>query len=380
MGQTITEVARRALRPIPAIDGPTRRAWSATQPGRRSAAHQVGWQFLIGAAVAAAVAVGAPSSVANEAYLLGIAAAAFGIGVYLRFSFGAAELSLDRGITAAILLVSGVVMISRPMELTPLLLIWPLVLSAHFALPGRLATNCALALLTFAFAIATTADSQTPVASFLVFSLIAMGVVVAYRRVRAEAARLFGELEEMSSRDPLTGALNRDAFERAFSAWVGNGMRRRIESALLLVDIDGFQRLNDEHGHEVGDAALRHLSSIVYECIRETDAFGRLDGEEFGLLFPATSGAEAMVAAERIRATVAARSLEAGAGFTISIGVTGGHAFSDPWAAAERALSLAKAAGANRVVLAETETQADTEPDEDEPADSLHPAPRVHAA
>lgn len=376
MGQSVLAVSRRLLRPIPAVDGPTRRAWTATQPGRRAAAHGLGWQFLLGAAIAAALATGTPGSFAEPGYLYGIAAAAFGLGVYLRFAIDAGELSVDRGITAAILLVGGVVMIARPMELTPLLFLWPLLLSAHFALPGRLATNAALALIAFAFALATAADATTPVASLVIFSAITIGATVAYRRVRAEAARLFGELEEFSSRDALTGALNRAAFERAFSAWVGNGMNRRLESSLLLIDVDGFGRVNDEHGHEAGDHALQHLSRIVYDCIRETDAFGRLDGEEFGLLFPATSGAEALVAAERIRAAVAERSKDGPAGFTISIGVTGGHAFSDPWAAAERALGLAKAAGSNRVVLAETETQAETEP---APFDA-YPEPQLHHA
>lgn len=350
--------ARRLLRPFPQLDGPTRRAWSATQPTNRHAAHQLGLQFLAAAGAAACVAQFAPTHVTNPGYLFGIAAAALLIGVYLRFSLHAAELSIDRSITAAILLVAGVVTIAQPVALTPLLFLWPLLLSAHYALPGRLATNGALALFTFGFALATVADAAMPAASFVIFTVIAGGSTIAYRRVRTKVAELFGELEELSSHDPLTGALTHDAFQRAFDAWVGNGLNRRLESSLLLVDVDDFDAINRAHGHEAGDAALRHLSSIIYGCIRETDAFGRIDGEEFGLLFPATSGADALVAAERIRAAVAEQSAQCGAQFTISIGVTGGHAFSDPWAAASRALDLAKSAGTNRVVLAETETEA----------------------
>lgn len=361
MAKSVIDAARSMSRPIPLLNGPTRRAWSATQPGGRNAAHLVGLQFLFAAALAAGVAQFAPGSISNPAYLFGIAGAAFGLGIYLRFAIGAGSLSIDRSITAAILLVAGTVMIIQPVGLTPLLFMWPLLLSAHFALPGRLATNCALVLITFAFGLATITDADHPAASFAIFSVLAIGTTIAFRRLRATVAQLFGELEELSSRDPLTGALNRDAFDRAFSAWVGNGMNRRLESSLLLVDVDGFQRINDQYGHEAGDAALRHLATIIYSCIRETDAFGRLDGEEFGLLFPATGGEEAVAAAERIRAAVAERSADCGARFTISIGVTGGHAFSDPWAAAARALELAKSAGCNRVVLAETETQAETE-------------------
>lgn len=351
------------LRPIPDLDGRTRRAWSATQPGNRRAAHQIGLQFLVAASAAALAAQFAPGHVSVPGYLFGIAACSFGIGIYLRFSLHAAELSIDRSITAAILLVAGTVMIARPTGLTPLLYLWPLLLSAHYALPGRLATNCALALLTFGFSVMTVADTDAPVAALAIFTVIAGGSTIAYRRVRTKVAELFGELEELSSHDPLTGALTADAFERAFGAWVGNGLNRRLESSLLLIDVDNFDAVNRAHGHEAGDAALRHLATIVYDCIRETDAFGRIEGEEFGLLFPATSGPEAVVAAERIRAAVAERSAQCGARFTISIGVTGGHAFSDPWAAAARALQLAKSAGANRVVLAETETEAEALPE-----------------
>ncbi len=360
MAPSVSTAARRLLRPIPELDGRTRRAWSATQPANRRAAHLIGLQFLFAAAAAVGVAQFAPGHVSNPSYLFGIAAAAFAIGIYLRFSQHAAELSIDRAITAAILLAAGSVLIARPMGLAPLFYLWPLLLSAHYALPGRLATNCALAFLTLCFSMATLADTATPVASVVIVTVLAGGATTAYRRVRTQVAELFGELEELSSHDQLTGALTADAFERAFGAWVGNGLNRRLESSLLLVDVDNFDAINRAHGHEAGDAALRHLATIVYDCIRETDAFGRLDGEEFGLLFPATSGEEAMVAAERIRAEVATRSAQCGSAFTISIGVTGGHAFSDPWAAASRALELAKSAGANRVVLAETETEAPT--------------------
>ncbi|MDO9356077.1 MAG: GGDEF domain-containing protein [Solirubrobacteraceae bacterium] len=355
MPAPLIETARRAARPIPAVDGPTRRAWTATQPGRRSAANLVGWQFLVAAAAAAAVATGAPHAIAHTGSFYAIAAACFGVGVFLRFSIDAGELSIDRAITAAILLVSATVMLARPMELTPILLLWPLTLSAHFALPGRFATNVALALIALAASLFTAADTTQPAAALVLFAVVAIGTSVAYRRLRAEAARLFGELEELSSRDALTGALNRAAFERAFTAWVGNGMNRRLESSLLLLDIDDFARLNAEHGYEAGERALRQLSEIVDDCIRETDAFGRLKGDDFALLFPATSGHEALIAAERIRSAVARRSAEAGVAFTISIGLTSGHASIDPWTTAQRALRLAKEAGGNHVTLAGAE-------------------------
>jgi diguanylate cyclase (GGDEF)-like protein len=288
-------------------------------------------------------------------YLYGIAVCALLFGVYLRFSKYVGTLSVDRAITAAILLVAGTTLIAQPVHLLPMLYLWPLILSAQYALPGRLATNLALTLITFGFSFATIGDSDSHKASFVIFSVVVVGVTLAYRRLRATVAELFIRLEELSSRDPLTGALSAEAFERALRAWVGHGMRRQVETSLVILDVDDMAALNAAHGEKVGDAALQHLSRVVYDCIRETDAFGRLSGEEFGLLFPATKAPDAIVAAERIRSTLARRAKESGVPFTVSVGVAGEHSHDDPWAAARHGLELAQRSGGNCVVLAETE-------------------------
>lgn len=352
MPAALPAAARRALKPLPDLDGRTRRAWTATQPGDRKAARQIGDQFLVAAVVAATVAAVAPEAVTNALYLFGIAVVALLFGVYLRFSMYVGELSVDRAITAAILLVAGTCFIARPMQLLPMLYLWPLILSAQYALPGRLATNLVLTLITFGFTVGTVADSDSHKASFVIFSIVVVGVTLAYRRLRTTVADLFIRLEELSSRDPLTGALTAEAFDRALRAWVGHGMRRQVETSLVILDVDGMAALNAAHGQQVGDAALQHLARVVYDSIRETDAFGRLDGEEFGLLLPATKAPDAMIAAERICATLARRAKESGVGFTVSVGVAGEHAHEDPWAAARTALEYAQRAGGNQVYLA----------------------------
>lgn len=191
---------------------------------------------------------------------------------------------------------------------------------------------------------------------------VTAGVAVAVR-LRATITRLRAELEELAARDGLTGALTRVAFERAFAAWVGDGLRRNAESSLLLLNIDRFDEINGEHGHEAGNQVLAQVVKIVKDVIRETDAVGRVAGGQFGVLLPATGGDQALGTAERIRFAVARRSEECGVRFTTSIGVTGGHSFRDAWGAAERALTLAQSAGHDRVVLAETETQAEPQTD-----------------
>ncbi|MBO9534476.1 MAG: GGDEF domain-containing protein [Solirubrobacteraceae bacterium] len=353
MPTALPEAARRALKPLPDLDSRTRRAWTATQSGDRKAARQIGDQFLVAAVTAAAVALVAPQAVTDSAYLFGIAVCALLFGVYLRFSLYVGELSVDRAITAALLLVAGTCFIARPMQLLPMLYLWPLILSAQYALPGRLATNLVLSLITFGFTVGTVADSDSHKASAVIFSVVIVGVTLAYRRLRRHVAELLIRLEELSARDPLTGALTQERFERALHAWVGHGMRRQVETSLVILDVDHMAKLNAAHGHEVGDAALQHLARVVYDAIRETDAFGRLDGAQFGLLLPATRAIDAVTAAERIRETLERRASESGVDFTVSIGIAGEHSHDDPWAAARRGLELAKDTGGNRVVLAE---------------------------
>lgn len=366
MPPALPAAARRALKPLPDLDGRTRRAWTATHAGDRKAARQIGDQFLVAAVAAAAFAAATPESFSNAMYLYGIAVCALFFGVYLRFSLYVGELSVDRAITAAILLVAGTCFIARPMQLLPMLYLWPLILSAQYALPGRLATNLALTLITFGFSFATVADSDTHKASFVIFSLVVVGVTLAYRRLRTTVAELFIRLEELSSRDPLTGALSQEAFERALRAWVGHGMRRQVETSLVVLEVDDMAGVVRAHGPQVGDGALQHLARVVYDCIRETDAFGRLSGEQFGLLFPATKAPDAIIAAERIRSTVARRAKESGVQFTVSVGVAGEHSHDDPWAAARRGLGHAKESGGNCVVLAEAPMTATAQ----DPADA----------
>ena len=129
-------------------------------------------------------------------------------------------------------------------------------------------------------------------------------------------SRLLGRLERLSRHDALTGLLNRHAIDellaheeqraRRLSSHVsghvsghGSGhVSGRI--AVLMIDIDHFKRINDSEGHAVGDRALQHLSAVMRTQLREVDHLARWGGEEFLALLPATSGADAMVMAERL--------------------------------------------------------------------------------
>ena len=128
--------------------------------------------------------------------------------------------------------------------------------------------------------------------------------------------------------------------------------------ACLLLDIDHFKQVNDTHGHAAGDAVLREAARRIVDSSRISDIVGRYGGEEFVVLLPETSGEDAVLAADKLRATLSATPITAGAvsiPIRASIGVA---AWSDPmrtaadlYAAADEALYRAKELGRDRTEL-----------------------------
>lgn len=108
------------------------------------------------------------------------------------------------------------------------------------------------------------------------------------------------KLQQLTRIDPLTGALNRRAFDAALQTAQAQA-RRGLSYSLVLMDMDHFKKLNDELGHAAGDAALRHLVDQCRPMLRNVDALGRLGGEEFCLLLHNADINGAALVAERIR-------------------------------------------------------------------------------
>jgi diguanylate cyclase (GGDEF)-like protein len=102
--------------------------------------------------------------------------------------------------------------------------------------------------------------------------------------VVAYVARVTGELAERAQRDPLTGVLNHAAFHSRLTAETARTRRYGGRLALVLFDVDRFKEMNDRRGHPEGDRLLRALASALSGTTRETDAVGRLGGDEFGAL------------------------------------------------------------------------------------------------
>ncbi len=109
------------------------------------------------------------------------------------------------------------------------------------------------------------------------------------------------ELSELVSTDALTGLFNFRHFKTVLQAEMDRSKRSGIPTSLVLVDLDHFKAVNDTHGHEVGNLALRHLASILKSEVRTTDIVCRYGGEEFAMIFPETHLNLAVKVADRIR-------------------------------------------------------------------------------
>lgn len=166
-------------------------------------------------------------------------------------------------------------------------------------------------------------------------------------------------LADLAQHDALTGLLNR----RAILGYL-DGLhkdRRQVHQpvCLMMIDVDRFKSINDQHGHAVGDEVLRKVASCLKAQLRDSDRVGRIGGEEFLIVLGSTDLDDAQRVAERLRQEVGALTIEGSEGLlspTVSLGLAQSHSNEEDWAdvigRADAALYEAKRAGRNRVVVA----------------------------
>ena len=174
------------------------------------------------------------------------------------------------------------------------------------------------------------------------------------RQAQAKNAALLTQLERQAMSDTLTGLPNRRAFEAEAARMVARANRSKGRITIGIADIDHFKRVNDEHGHPVGDEVLSAVSAVLAQSARATDFVARIGGEEFGLLFPDATPETARAVAERMRSAVLNFPVAVASGaqlqVTISIGLAPFEgSLTDVLSHADRALYDAKNKGRNRV-------------------------------
>ncbi len=169
------------------------------------------------------------------------------------------------------------------------------------------------------------------------------------------------DLVQRGSLDALTGVSNRGYFDEQFTLAAAHATARNEPLGLLFLDADHFKKVNDEYGHQAGDAVLKRLATVLTGAVRERDLVARYGGEEFVVLLakPSMAGLESL--AERVRSAVEAERIPIEGGGVIRVTISiGGALFEPPHApetpghlltTADSALYQAKDAGRNRVLI-----------------------------
>jgi diguanylate cyclase (GGDEF)-like protein/PAS domain S-box-containing protein len=168
------------------------------------------------------------------------------------------------------------------------------------------------------------------------------------------------ELQRAARTDPLTGLANRRLFNDALDLVLDRvGRDERANACIAIFDIDHFKRVNDAFGHDAGDRVLARFAAVASRATRAKDLVARLGGEEFGLVLPGATQAEAQAICERLRGDFAGEAtvLDDGSRIwsTVSAGIAtigGDESRADVMRTADAALYAAKRAGRDRLVLA----------------------------
>jgi diguanylate cyclase (GGDEF)-like protein/PAS domain S-box-containing protein len=180
------------------------------------------------------------------------------------------------------------------------------------------------------------------------------------KRAEAELQAAKDAAEEAAQRDPLTGLWNHNRILEHLIEELARSDRQATPVSIAMIDLDHFKHINDTHGHMVGDEVLREVSRRLTEAVRVYDRVGRFGGEEFVVVLPGATQAEAQDAAERIRRDISRDPVETAAGpvtITASLGVVTrqGELANDATSllvAADTALYTSKEGGRDRVTVA----------------------------
>ena len=175
--------------------------------------------------------------------------------------------------------------------------------------------------------------------------------------VAVNQAHLFAQMEQQALTDGLTGCFNRRSFESRLEHDLQLAMRMGHQFSLVMLDLDHFKRINDQAGHEAGDAALCMLAELLHGGLRAVDTAARFGGDEFMIILPQANTEGALLVAERLRKRIEEMNVPGFGKVTSSFGIA---TFPDHGSsrdmlllAADRALYSSKDAGRNRISVAE---------------------------
>jgi diguanylate cyclase (GGDEF)-like protein len=263
--------------------------------------------------------------------------------------------------TAALFLLGplGVALIGLALATTEgpgdgaVLYMWPAFWMAYFFETRGAAVIVVWIAVVHTAVLAALPDSPGDPARWLDVVVATLVVTAVVRVIAARNEELVGRLAVEAHHDPLTGLLNRRGFDERLVLERARAERDGSSLAVVMLDIDHFKHVNDEHGHDAGDAILRWLARLLAQQARGIDTIGRAGGEEFVILLPHADQQAAFAFAERARIVVATGDpgVVDGLRVTISLGVAASTPPVDVhglFEAADQAMYQAKRAGRNR--------------------------------
>jgi diguanylate cyclase (GGDEF)-like protein len=236
--------------------------------------------------------------------------------------------------------------------------LWPLLGAAYLLRRREVIAYGLLAALGYAIALELRPVPEAfPIGQYVLFVTASAVVVATVRALSENLHRLIRTLRTSSATDPLTGLLNRRSFDRRFTAAVTDAQRESLPLSVMLLDLDHFKQVNDDHGHAVGDRALVRFAELLLSQSRASDLVARVGGEEFAVVLPGATLPQAVRRAEQFaNAWRVDRSID-GLALTVSIGVADLASTADTTGTllmrADAGVYRAKAEGRDRVVLAE---------------------------
>ncbi|MDI1334873.1 MAG: diguanylate cyclase [Lacunisphaera sp.] len=203
------------------------------------------------------------------------------------------------------------------------------------------------------------AAMEAGAADYLVKSALTPRLLERSLRYALKLSETLSQLRLLAQRDALTGLHNRREFQRILDEEWDRSVRFKRPFTLIMVDIDHFKKINDVHGHQIGDEVLKHVASLLAGQVRNVDRVARYGGEEFGLLMVETDSKSAIESMQRLGLLLAETpcyvpKTDLTLPVTLSAGVatslTDAGSAADLVAAADKALYAAKGGGRNCIV------------------------------
>ena len=256
-------------------------------------------------------------------------------------------------IAIAFLCVAGVVStvyVNGPVQIY---WIFPALMAVFYLIQPQEAVFAAVVTIAALFPAVLPVSNSHETGTIFVTILVTSAFAFAFSMV---TSRQREQLLVLATKDPLTGAGNRRALDAKLSDVVNAHLRSGTDASLVLIDLDHFKKVNDVHGHAVGDQILKRVSKIIDLRIRVTDSLYRIGGEEFVVVLDGADLSRAAHLAEQLRTLVYANELVPDHAVTISLGVAElkkGENGNDWLHRADEALYRAKNAGRNSTSISD---------------------------